>query len=301
MVVSIQELSCLDHLLWLRTGVHAAQRLNLSQASVSRTASRVAEAFHLQLVKPDGEWALCGDPRLLNLERAVHQLFRWDRQLPLRLEAQYYSGPLLFDGDDPAIRRAYALGNFDFLEVHTPLQLLRDGVLDGWIGCYPDVPDGDPAFACFHLTRLPTWLVVSDGHPLLQFGRELSFADLEPFPSLALPEGAFPRCEAHLREKGLWNTAVRAQRYDTSKWEGRTSDAITIGYASALSVHLFAHPQRVLPLDVGLDVGDTLVVRSSFADHPRCRTLLAELQGRARTLASRYPDVRLMFGEPVAS
>ena len=295
MVVSIQELDCLDHLLWLRTGVDAARRLKLSQASVSRTAARVAEAFGLALIKPEGEWILQGDQGLLNLERLVHQQVRWARQLPLRLEAQYYSGPLFLDGADPATQQAYSLGNFNFIAVQPPLQLLRDGVLDGWIGAYPDVPDDDPAFRCFHLTRMPTWLVVSEGHPLLRLGGDLTVADLEAYPSLALPDGAFPKIEAHLRQRGLWSTAVRAQRYDTSKWEGRTADALTIGYASAFSLRLFDHPQRVLPLDVGLDVGDTLVVRSAFADHPRYHELLADLQRRARVLATSYPDVRLMF------
>jgi hypothetical protein len=114
-VVSIDSLACLDYLIWLCSGSAAAARLGLTQPTVSRNVSRVSEIFAIELVKPNGEWELNGDTTLLNLERSVHQRYRWFRQLPLRIEAQYYSGPLFCDG----LLSGWHVGNFDFLEVHT--------------------------------------------------------------------------------------------------------------------------------------------------------------------------------------
>lgn len=293
MVVALRDLTCFDYLLWLRTGQAAAARLGLTQASVSRRGQFVADTFSLQLLKDRGEWSLSGDPTLLNLERSVHQLYRWDRGEPLRIDATYCAGPMFFEAEQPDL----VVGNFDFLEIGLPLQLLRSGVIDCWIGCFPDLPDPeDPELACFHLTRTPTKLVVAPSHPLVKLGPAIGFADLEAYPSLALAEGAFPRMEARLRQLGLWNSPVRALRYNLEKWEGQTADALTIGYATSFTLHLFDGPRVCLPLDPQMDVGDTLVVRRAYAMHPRCDALLERLRRRARELARTYPDVRVVEG-----
>ena len=89
MVVSIESLRCFDKLIWLQTGDQVSGRLELTQASVSRAAHRVANTFGVALEKQRGEWTVIGDQSLLNAERLVHQQFRWQRDLRLRIEAQY--------------------------------------------------------------------------------------------------------------------------------------------------------------------------------------------------------------------
>jgi hypothetical protein len=81
-VVSTKSLSCFDLLVWLRTGQEAARRLATSQPSVSRRVNEVADTFALQLSKNAGEWQIEGDATLLNLERHVHQRYRWDHGYP---------------------------------------------------------------------------------------------------------------------------------------------------------------------------------------------------------------------------
>ena len=158
MVVSVDELACLDLLIWLRTGQSAAKRLAITQPQISRCVKKVSRTFGIDLLKADGEWETLGDQTLLNCERRVHQEYRWVKGHPLRIEAQYYSGPLFCD---PA-PEGWIAGNFDYLEIHTPIQHLRNGVIDAWIGCFPDIPEEvDPDLTCFDLTRLPTHLVVS--------------------------------------------------------------------------------------------------------------------------------------------
>ena len=290
MIVSVDSLRCLDCLVWLRTGESAARKLEVDQATICRTAQKVARTLEVEVKKVEGEWQIQGDRTLLNLERQSHQLYRWKVNGPLRVEAQYYSGPLFLDPKPVG----WLPGNFDFLEVNTPLQLLRSGVIDAWIGCYPDVPEEhDAELSCFHLTRLPTHLVVSANHPLLAPGTPISLEDVRRYPSLALPDGAFPKVQAALQELGLWTSPTRARRYQFELWEGRTADEMTVGYASAFSIGLYPRPQVILPLKLDLEVGDTLVVRRCFSQHPRLQALLAELRQRARVLAERHPEVRI--------
>ena len=75
----IFRLSCLDYLIWLRSGQDASERLHCSQATVSRNANFVAEFLDLDAKKLEGEWRLAGDLDLLNAQRNIHQLYRWSK------------------------------------------------------------------------------------------------------------------------------------------------------------------------------------------------------------------------------
>lgn len=183
-------------------------------------------------------------------------------------------------------------GNFDYLEIHTPLQHLRNGVIDAWIACYPDIPAGDdPDFTCFHLTRLPTHLVVREDHPLLEVGDQITLEMVKQYPSLALPDGAFPKVQVVLQQLGLWNLPVNLHRYSSDEWEGRVESDLVIGYATVFSMSFFKTPQVVLPLPIPLEVGDSLVVRRDYATHPRLLQLLEQLRSKALVLANQYSEV----------
>ena len=140
---------------------------------------------------------------------------------------------------------------------------------------------------------LPTHLVVAAGHPLLQLGEAMTLEDVRRYPSLALPDGAFPKVQASLQELGLWSSPSEIRRYDTAHWEGRTADEVTVGYATAFSLGLLQPPQAILPVPIPLEVGDTLMVPRRFSEHPRCQRLLAQLRQRAQRLAQLHADVRL--------
>ena len=291
MVVSPHALSCFDLLIWLRTGQEAAARLATSQSSVSRKVSDVARAFGVQPRKSDGEWLVEGDPTLLNLERQVHQRLRWERGLPLRIEAQYYSGPLFCQG----LSAYWIRGNFDFLEVGTPLRHLRDGVIDAWIATYPDLPaDDDPDFACFHLIRYPTRLVVAEGHPLLELGDAIRLEDVWRYPAVALANGAFPKVQAALEGLQLWNHPLgEVTRLSKIRGEPTIIDPLAVSPSSLFTIHLFPSKQVVLPLEIPIQVGDSLIVRREYASHPRLAPLLAHLRQTALQLAERHGEVEL--------
>ena len=88
-MVDLETLAALDGLLWLRTGEAAADKLALRQPSISRRAKAAQTVFEVSSKKIDGEWDLLSDADLLNAERRVHQLARWNGLAPLRLEASY--------------------------------------------------------------------------------------------------------------------------------------------------------------------------------------------------------------------
>ena len=264
--------------------------MSISQPQVSRTIQKVSNVLGISLSKIHGEWDVKGDPTILNMLRRVHQEYRWSMGQPLRIEAQYYSGPLFCD---PA-PKGWIEGNFDYLEIHTPLQHLRHGVIDAWMGCFPDVPeDDDPGLTSFPLTRLPVHLVVGENHPLLHLGDQITLEMIKQYPTLAMPDGAYPKIQKTVQELGLWMLVQDFDRF--SQWQDKslTPSDFVIGYANAFTISLFPNPQFILPLKIPLEVGDSLVVRRDYAAHPRLLKLLAHLRNRAQELANQYPDVSI--------
>ena len=283
MVVSVQALACLDLLLWLRNGQAAAERLATSQPSVSRRVNHVAQVFGLQLYKSKGEWLVDGDAGLLAQERRVHQLYRWHNGHPLRLEAQGYSGPLFC----PGLSTDWIQGNFDFFEVHTPMRHLREGVIDAWIGTYPDLPDAeDLELVCVHLTRYPIHLVVVDGHPLLDLGASITLDQVRRYPFFPLADGAFPQAQAQFEALQLWSSASPVE-----DWQLVPSDPLSVAPATVFTMGHFGAKRVTLPVEIPMVSGDSLVVRREFAEHPRLQALLEHLRHRAMELAATTPEV----------
>ena len=209
-------LSCLDYLIWLRSGQEAAERLNCNQATISRNANLVAEFLDLDPRKLEGEWCLGGDLDLLNAERKVHQFYRWSYGRSLRIDGVYGVGSPYF----PDVPAPWVCGPSNFLNVNYPLGLLRDSILDAWLGCYPDVPEDDDDYLVINLTRYPSYFLVDPMHPLLNSGDELVLNDLQDFPVLSLPEGAFPKIQHHLKGLGFQRSKVGAMRHEVKRWGG---------------------------------------------------------------------------------
>jgi len=287
-MLSLEALRMLDYQLWLRAGALAAERLHCSQSTVSRNNTQSLELFGLGIVREGGEWQLIGDQRLLLLERRVHQVARLRQMsgMPLRIEANLWAAPSFLE----PLPEGWEGGVWDHVGMARPLQLVRERVIDAWIGSYqPDLPDDDADLCVIDLCATPVHLVAALDHPLV--GRDaITTADLAAFPSLALPSGLFPKTEAVLRRHGLWQSRVRMKRYRPELWEGRTQDQVTLTYATCLGLALW---RGLTPLnyDLGLVSGEALVVRRDVLNEPSIQTLLLRLRQRSLDLSERHAEL----------
>ncbi len=280
-------LQAFDALLWLRSADQVALRYGTSQPTVSRYRKRCLSLFNLAMERRQGEWELIGDTTVLLLERAVHQEARWRGHGPLRLEAAYWSAPLL---SSPPLQE-WVLGVSNIVGVRRTFQLVEDRVVDGLIIGLPDQPTAaNPALITIPIVRMPVFYLVAPGHPLLK-RTPLSVADIAEFPSLALPEGSYPLVEQALRALGLWSDGVRMARYRRDLWEGRAEQELLVAYGTPLSLEVSGGSLCRLPLALPYQSGDALVVRREFGQHPRLQALLAELHDRYRPVVANNADV----------
>ena len=89
----------------------------------------------------------------------MHQLYRWVRGKSMRIDAVYGVGSDYLN----ELSQPWVCGPSNFLNVSYPLALLRESILDAWLGCYPDVPVDDDEFVVVNITRYPSffWLISS--------------------------------------------------------------------------------------------------------------------------------------------
>jgi hypothetical protein len=72
-----------------------------------------------------------------------------------------------------------------------------------------------------------------------------------------------------------------------------------IGYSSPLTLHLYGDDWVRLPQRLPVEVGDVLMVREAYADHPRTQSLFNQLIDHIAQLAAHHPDV-VVNQQPVA-
>jgi hypothetical protein len=285
-MVHPEELAALDLLIWLRTGQEAGRRLGCNQSTICRRVESCRQCFGLRLCRVDGEWHLRGNTLLLEMERRIHQLHRFQCGENLRLEASPWLGRLLATPPpDHWIR-----GTFDDLGVLRPLQLLRERVIDAWFcDCRQELPErAEPDWAIIELGHLPLLLMADRNHPLVG-EKGLQPQDLQPFPSLTLPEGLYPRIQSSLQAQGLWKNPVPSPaRYERECWEDRTADRLTLCYGNDFGRALSPNP---VPLDRNLDClcQVALVAHGDLAGHGALRDLATLLRQRLINLLAERP------------
>jgi DNA-binding transcriptional LysR family regulator len=217
-VVTLECLDAFDHLIWLRTGARAADVLGCNQSTISRYASKCQQTFNVKLRRDSAEWVVAGDTGLLAAERQLHQLYRWEMNLPLRFEAQHW----MRDFYEAWQLAGWTKGNLNYLEYGRPVDLLKDRVIDAWLCGAPDLP-ADPELTCVQLFEMPMLLAARCDHPLLQRQAPLTLEDVAAYPLLPLPQRAFPVFEAQLKALGLGGAHTEAPP-DSS---GREADGLS--------------------------------------------------------------------------
>lgn len=293
-MVSVEVLAALDSLLWLRTGDRAADHLQCTQSTVSRHSRRCLKVFGLEMRKRSGEWCLQGDQTLLDLERSVHQLLRWEQGNGLRFDSQSWCSHLLA----AELPDAWTCGNTNYLEYQRPQELLLHGVIDAWLCSAPDLPD-HPELHTIQFTAMPLELMVRPGHPLLERGGQLTFADLADYPVWPLPEGAFPKAQLILADVNLWSCPARDRRLRQAPWFGTLPvEDVMISLSTPLQgVAGFLDGWVPLPLTLPITVGEALVVKLQYAASPHLCSLRAALIDRATQLASGLSEVQVLLND----
>jgi hypothetical protein len=158
-MISLDYLSCLDGLIWLRTQENVARKMGLAQSSVSRNARRCCRVFGVSLVKVGAEYHLSGDLTLINMQRDVHQYHEWNTTKALRIDGQCDVHQCLCRDDNAD----WLYGNFDYDSPDHSLRLLRQGIVDVWISQETQIPpEHDSALASVALLphRRPEHLLV---------------------------------------------------------------------------------------------------------------------------------------------
>ena len=287
-MIDLDTLAALDGLQWLRTGEEVEKRFGVSASTVSRQSHRCLQRFGVQLERQQGEWEVVGDTTLLKMQRRVHQTARWLGRRPLRLEATYWSGPLLAT---PTPER-WILGLGSIVGVSRNYQLVRERIVDAFLAGLPDRPaPDDPELTALVLSAMPVFFVAAATHPLA--GRShITLEEIARFPSLALPAGSYPQVEQALRRIGLWNDPVRMTRYRRDLWEGRAEAELTIGYGTPLSLAVSGAGLVRLPLELPFRSGEALVVRREFLDQAALVALRQLLLERLTQLALIHPEIQ---------
>lgn len=291
-LVDVEALNSLDLLLWLGRGAEVSERLNVNQSTVSRKASAAAKTFDMVLKRASDGWELLGDPLLVRMERAVHQVRRFKVQSGLRVDADPWLGPLLLqalhDGG------SWISGRYHHLSHHQPLRLLRERVLDGWVTVLKqECLQGDHSdLVIVDLAELPLALMARGDHPLTQHAG-LNLNDLLRFPRLNLASGVLPCLEAEIRHRGLWDSPVMAHTYSPEDWEGRAEQeaALLYGHGFTQMLHPWLKP---LPYDLDLSLTLALVVHRDVAQHAAIEELLTSLRHQLRSKAQHHPDLELV-------
>ena len=292
-LISIEDLKCLDYQIWLRSGEQCARRLFTAQSTVSRRNAETLKTLGINLKRDNfGEWITEGDSKLIEMERRIHQLYRFcDNNEKLRLEATFWAGPTLAT----PVPEGWVNGVWDHAGMTRPLHLIREGIIDAWIASYqPDLPKGDnPDFAVIDLCTTPVKLVANKHHPLAK-KKGICKQDLEAFPSLSLPEGWFPRTEEKLQSHGLWSSGARMKKYKKELWDGKTEDQSTLSYATCLGLEVM-EDLTILDYDLNLTSGESLVMKKSFAEHTQIQSLLLCLKKRILEKSKVHDDLTPCF------
>ena len=147
-MVTVDQLCCLDGLIWLQSG-NAVGALTLQhQTTVSRNQRKCAKTFGVNVVKRDGLWQIEGDSQLLQLERGVHQAARLKLGQGLRLQAAFNPETAL----PRDIKEVWSIGISRVRHANHFKTLLEQRVIEAWLTSETLLLGGEDA-----IVSIPLW------------------------------------------------------------------------------------------------------------------------------------------------
>ncbi len=96
-MVSLDLLSSFDGMIWLQSGKKVGALFDQHQTTISRNQKKCAQVFGIKLQKISNNWQPQGESPLLQLERVVHQVARFQGKSSLRLDANQWLDSAFFN------------------------------------------------------------------------------------------------------------------------------------------------------------------------------------------------------------
>ena len=107
-MVSLDLLSSFDGMIWLQSGKKVGALFEQHQTTISRNQKKCAQVFGIKLQKISSYWEPQEDSQLLQLERFVHQVARFQGKSSLRLDVNRWLDSSIFNPPPPWL--AYRFG-----------------------------------------------------------------------------------------------------------------------------------------------------------------------------------------------
>ncbi len=289
MAVSIEELSCLDCTIWLRSQSKASEFLNISQPVVSRNIKKVSDTFNISYFKDDGEYELMDDQasNRLGIQRMMHQEMRFeDKKLILRLDAfKRIKSHLTTE----VIKSPWQMGSTSEID-NPPLfeKFMNSSIIDAWMSFWPEITSLDSTYTAIPISRYVAQVGAAKNHPIFSLSNEISIKDTYDYPLYFGSAGDFPITTKSLEDCGFrlykgkrMNRVIYVAGILTNK---NYLFPIFPGAATQFERELV-----VLPVNIPIEFESRLVIKSKFINSEKLSLLLQNIKASHKNMASKYP------------
>ena len=289
MAVSIEELSCLDCTIWLKSQSKASDFLRISQPVVSRNIKKVSDTFNISYFKDDGEYKIIYDPASvrLDIQRKMHQEMRFeDKKLILRFDAFKRMKSHL---TEDVIKTPWRIGVSSDIENPTLFKNLMDSsIIDAWMSVWPETTSLNSTYTAIPVSRYVAYIGATKNHPILSLSNEISIKDTWNYPLYFGSPEDFPilfqkleSCGFKLHRGKRMNRLVYLAGLLTSK---NYLFPISPGSGTQFERELVA-----LPVKIPIEFESRLVIKTQFLNSFKLDLLLENIKTSHQNMSAKYP------------
>ena len=289
MAVSIEELSCLDCTIWLKSQSKASDFLRVSQPVVSRNIKKVSDTFNISYFKDDGEYEIIHDQAStrLDVQRKMHQEMRFeDKKLILRFDAFKRMKSHLTEN---VIKTPWRIGISSDIENPTLFKNLMDSsIIDAWMSVWPETTSLNSTYTAIPVSRYVAYIGATKNHPILSLSNEISIKDTWNYPLYFGSPEDFPilfqkleSCGFKLHRGKRMNRLVYLAGLLTSK---NYLFPISPGSGTQFERELIA-----LPVKIPIEFESRLVIKTQFLNSFKLDLLLENIKTSHQNMSAKYP------------
>ncbi len=289
MAVSIEELSCLDCTIWLKSQSKASEFLSISQPVVSRNIKKVSDTFNISYFKDDGEYEIIHDQAStrLDVQRKMHQEMRFeDKKLILRFDAFKRMKSHLTEN---VIKTPWRIGVSSDIENPTLFKnLMGSSIIDAWMSIWPETTSLNSTYTAIPVSRYVAYIGATKNHPILSLSNEISIKDTWNYPLYFGSPDDFPilfqkleSCGFKLHRGKRMNRLVYLAGLLTSK---NYLFPIFPGSGTQFERELVA-----LPVKIPIEFESRLVTKTQFLNSFKLDLLLENIKTSHQNMSAKYP------------